>query len=348
MAPTICSGKKRESRTILNSNIRRNGQGSHQLNQTLSNIVNYVAKGSLNSRVSTSLRIRSQSDKRNGDTIQRQQQISFLSDNAVTSSAHLDTENSFDLRLANDSTSIYGSNTNSFSTSPSSSSSSPSLLSSATETEGASHNERISSTTSPYEERRFQRYLSVDGSSGNDGDNKDSSTITKQPPSQIHSSNMRRHYFDCNDIDLSGDEDDDEEEEELNNHDISDGNDADMDTDEADSMTSLDTEKSAKLKRGNHPLLRDKLLAKHQTDNSNRADDDYRKPLANIRNSTDGLLSIAIKTIKLVKRNQLLQQRLTQLQLETSEFIQSVLANPENRHFRENIKQCNRQKVDKV
>ena len=42
MAPTICSGKKRESRTILNTNIRRNGgQGSHQLNQTLSNIVNY-------------------------------------------------------------------------------------------------------------------------------------------------------------------------------------------------------------------------------------------------------------------------------------------------------------------
>uniref|UniRef100_A0A1B0BP28 Uncharacterized protein n=1 Tax=Glossina palpalis gambiensis TaxID=67801 RepID=A0A1B0BP28_9MUSC len=62
------------------------------------------------------------------------------------------------------------------------------------------------------------------------------------------------------------------------------------------------------------------------------------KPLAEIRN-TEGLLSIAIKTIKLVKRNQLLQQRLNQLQMETSEFIQSVLNNPENRHFREKIQQ---------
>ncbi|EDW05256.2 uncharacterized protein Dmoj_GI16026, partial [Drosophila mojavensis] len=50
-----------------------------------------------------------------------------------------------------------------------------------------------------------------------------------------------------------------------------------------------------------------------------------------------GLLSIAIKTIKLVQRNKLLQKRLAQLQLETSEFIASVLANPENRHFREKI-----------
>lgn len=49
----------------------------------------------------------------------------------------------------------------------------------------------------------------------------------------------------------------------------------------------------------------------------------------------DGLLSIALKTIKLVQRNKLLQKRLAQLQLETSEFIASVLANPENRHFRE-------------
>ena len=52
---------------------------------------------------------------------------------------------------------------------------------------------------------------------------------------------------------------------------------------------------------------------------------------------TEGLLSIALKTIKLVKRNQLLQRRLAQLQLETSEFIQSVMANPENRHIRNNM-----------
>ncbi|XP_017052768.1 uncharacterized protein LOC108095943 [Drosophila ficusphila] len=53
--------------------------------------------------------------------------------------------------------------------------------------------------------------------------------------------------------------------------------------------------------------------------------------------NSEGLLSIAIKTIKLVQRNKLLQKRLAQLQLETSEFIASVLANPENRHFREKI-----------
>lgn len=42
MAPTICSGKKRQTRTIANTNMRRRGpQGSHQLNQALSNIVNY-------------------------------------------------------------------------------------------------------------------------------------------------------------------------------------------------------------------------------------------------------------------------------------------------------------------
>jgi len=53
--------------------------------------------------------------------------------------------------------------------------------------------------------------------------------------------------------------------------------------------------------------------------------------------NSEGLLSIAIKTIKLVQRNKLLQKRLAQLQLETSEFIASVLANPENRQFREKI-----------
>lgn len=49
--------------------------------------------------------------------------------------------------------------------------------------------------------------------------------------------------------------------------------------------------------------------------------------------NSEGLLSIALKTIKLVQRNKLLQKRLAQLQLETSDFIASVLANPENRHF---------------
>ncbi|XP_017470188.1 PREDICTED: uncharacterized protein LOC108361920 [Rhagoletis zephyria] len=62
-------------------------------------------------------------------------------------------------------------------------------------------------------------------------------------------------------------------------------------------------------------------------------DDEHDSSICEIKN-TEGLLAIALKTIKLVKRNQMLQRRLAQLQLETSEFIQSVLANPENRHFR--------------
>ncbi|XP_020810878.1 suppressor protein SRP40 [Drosophila serrata] len=66
------------------------------------------------------------------------------------------------------------------------------------------------------------------------------------------------------------------------------------------------------------------------------------------QHNSDGLLSIAIKTIKLVQRNKLLQKRLTQLQLETSEFIASVLANPENRQFREKITPKAEAKVSNV
>ncbi|XP_055907245.1 uncharacterized protein LOC129942372 [Eupeodes corollae] len=52
---------------------------------------------------------------------------------------------------------------------------------------------------------------------------------------------------------------------------------------------------------------------------------------------TKGLFDIAIKMIKLVHRNQLLQRRLSQLQAETSQFIESVLANPENQAFRDKV-----------
>lgn len=52
---------------------------------------------------------------------------------------------------------------------------------------------------------------------------------------------------------------------------------------------------------------------------------------------TKGLFEIAIKMIKLVHRNQLLQRRLSQLQAETSQFIQSVMANPENQAFRDKV-----------
>ncbi|XP_011198146.2 uncharacterized protein LOC105222495 [Bactrocera dorsalis] len=102
------------------------------------------------------------------------------------------------------------------------------------------------------------------------------------------------------------------------------------------------------------PTLSDKqMLATHTTNlsankcnnNSHKrlygsdeedTDSDTYSSMCEIK-KTEGLLSIALKTIKLVKRNQLLQRRLAQLQVETSEFIQSVMANPENRHIRGNM-----------
>lgn len=51
-------------------------------------------------------------------------------------------------------------------------------------------------------------------------------------------------------------------------------------------------------------------------------------------NNTKGLFDIALKTVKLIRRNQELQMRLAQLQQETSAFIESVMANPENESLR--------------
>lgn len=48
---------------------------------------------------------------------------------------------------------------------------------------------------------------------------------------------------------------------------------------------------------------------------------------------TKGLLDIALRTMKLIHRNKILQERLTQLQRETQVFVASVMANPENKHF---------------
>lgn len=50
--------------------------------------------------------------------------------------------------------------------------------------------------------------------------------------------------------------------------------------------------------------------------------------------TTRGLLDIAVRTIKLIRRNQELQQRLMELQQETQTFIDSVMANPENQSLR--------------
>lgn len=46
-------------------------------------------------------------------------------------------------------------------------------------------------------------------------------------------------------------------------------------------------------------------------------------------------MDIAIKTVKLMRRNQILQKKLSQLQSETQAFIQSVLDNPENQAIKE-------------
>lgn len=51
-------------------------------------------------------------------------------------------------------------------------------------------------------------------------------------------------------------------------------------------------------------------------------------------NNHKGLFDIALKTVKLIRRNQELQLRLSQLQEETNAFIESVMANPENESLR--------------
>ncbi|XP_017145022.1 uncharacterized protein LOC108157460 isoform X2 [Drosophila miranda] len=90
------------------------------------------------------------------------------------------------------------------------------------------------------------------------------------------------------------------------------------------------------------PTARHCVLAESMDDDGDSGYEYSQEPTKEQQHSyhlqnTDGLLSIAIKTIKLVQRNKLLQKRLAQLQLETSEFIASVLANPENRQYREKI-----------
>lgn len=42
------------------------------------------------------------------------------------------------------------------------------------------------------------------------------------------------------------------------------------------------------------------------------------------------LMAIALRTIKLLQRNRALQKKLAQLKIETSRFVSSVRANPEN------------------
>lgn len=49
------------------------------------------------------------------------------------------------------------------------------------------------------------------------------------------------------------------------------------------------------------------------------------------------LFEIAMKTIVLLRRNRLLQQRLQQFQMETRHFVDSVMSNPENAKLRQSL-----------
>lgn len=53
------------------------------------------------------------------------------------------------------------------------------------------------------------------------------------------------------------------------------------------------------------------------------------------------LFEIAMKTIVLLRRNRLLQQRLHQLKMETRHFVDSVMSNPENAKLRQSHSQFN-------
>ena len=62
-------------------------------------------------------------------------------------------------------------------------------------------------------------------------------------------------------------------------------------------------------------------------------------PTMKISNAdTKNLFDIALTTFKLVKRNQEIQMRIRELQMETKSFVDSVMENPENRWIKEQLK----------
>ena len=62
-------------------------------------------------------------------------------------------------------------------------------------------------------------------------------------------------------------------------------------------------------------------------------------PTMKISNAdTRNLFDIALTTFKLVKRNQEIQMRIRELQMETKSFVDSVMENPENRWIKEQLK----------
>lgn len=58
------------------------------------------------------------------------------------------------------------------------------------------------------------------------------------------------------------------------------------------------------------------------------------------------LMEIAMKTIILLQKNRLLHARLLQLKLETRDFVNSVMSNPENAKLRETLNQSNEKTID--
>lgn len=58
------------------------------------------------------------------------------------------------------------------------------------------------------------------------------------------------------------------------------------------------------------------------------------------------LMEIAMKTIILLQKNRSLHARLHQLKLETSAFVDSVMANPENAKLRQTMNQSNNKSTD--
>lgn len=58
------------------------------------------------------------------------------------------------------------------------------------------------------------------------------------------------------------------------------------------------------------------------------------------------LMEIAMKTIILLQKNRSLHAKLNQLKLETSEFVNSVMSNPENAKLRRTINQSNEKTIE--
>lgn len=71
-------------------------------------------------------------------------------------------------------------------------------------------------------------------------------------------------------------------------------------------------------------------------------------PSSSTSSQQSGLFEIAMKTVKLLQKNRSLQARLEQLQVETQEFVESVMANPENAELRKRIKCDNSNKSNCV